>query len=100
MAPETPETLETFEPTVVPSQADIEYLLEEYAYCEVDEDCTSFYADCPFGCGRGINVAFLETAQTLIKDFRTNSALACEYGCIEIQGVSCKNNKCVVTSTH
>ena len=94
IAPETPES----NPTL--NQEETEQLLNQYAYCEKDEECTSFYAKCPFGCGRGINMQFLDTAQNLIKNFRQHqleiNGIMCEYDCIEVQKVSCINNTCTV----
>ena len=97
IAPETPEM---FEPNAILSENEINWLLEEYAYCEADEDCTRFYATCPFGCGKGINVAFLDTAQATINTFRQHqletNGVMCEYWCVEVQGVSCQDHKCVI----
>ncbi len=78
----------------------IEEFLVEYNYCEKDEDCTSFYAACPFGCWKGIATKYLSTAQSLIENYRetqasTNGEL-CEYGCMEIKGVSCNKYQCEV----
>ena len=97
IAPETPEVSE---PNLILSEEEINQLLEQYAYCEIDEDCTSFYAECPFGCGRGINKQYLDVAQTLINNFKQhqleNDGMVCIYWCVEIQGVTCQNYKCIV----
>lgn len=97
IAPEIPEVSE---PNVIFSEEEINQFIEENAYCEVDEDCTRFYAKCPFGCGRGINVWRVDSAQILIDEFiqhqiETNGII-CEYGCVEVLGVSCQNHKCSV----
>jgi len=96
IAPETPDLQPS--PTIL-SQTEIEHLLDIYAYCTADEDCTSFYAECPFGCAKGIHVNYLETAQTLIEDFRQHQLESngeiCVYDCAAIQGTSCQSNKCI-----
>ena len=74
----------------------IDQLLANYASCETDTDCTTYYGACPFGCDQGVNVKFLNIAQQMIENYRKNQSEQCEYGCMEIKGVSCQNSVCVV----
>lgn len=92
--------VEKFEKIKEAEKADIDTLLTEYSYCEKDEDCTSFYATCPFWCAKWINTKYLETAQLLIDNYRNTQATLwnpqCEYWCVAIQWTKCENYKCNV----
>ena len=76
----------------------IDQLLTKYAYCETDIDCTTYYASCPFGCWQGVNVKYLDISQKIIKNYRSNQEMQCEYGCVATTGVKCENYICVAQS--
>lgn len=83
-----------------PTKEEIESRLETMNYCETQDDCATFYASCPFGCGKAVNKAELNDAQQLIENYRSQQAKLgnpqCEYKCVEIKGVKCEANKCIV----
>ena len=84
--------------TTPPTEFEINKFLSDHNYCEQDSDCSWFYAECPFGCGRAIHKNYVETAKSLIKDFRQyqieSHGMICEYGCVDVQGVKCEKKQC------
>lgn len=90
--------IQEFRKTADASQEEIEKLIENYGYCSTDEDCTTFYAECPFGCTKAVNTKFLDISQQLISNHNELSIARwepiCVYGCVAIQGVKCENYKC------
>ena len=79
-------------------KSEIDQLLAKYAYCETDTDCTTYYGACPFGCGQGVNVKFLDISQKIIENYRNNQSEQCEYGCVATTGVKCENTTCIATT--
>ncbi|MDR0859536.1 MAG: hypothetical protein LBO09_00710 [Candidatus Peribacteria bacterium] len=73
--------------------------LERRNYCEVDSDCEAFYGECPFDCHITVNKQFVTPAQQLIAQRRENDEKKgnpqCVYGCVQLTGVQCKEQKCV-----
>lgn len=89
-------SIETLEKIWIPTQEEIEEILERFNYCEADSDCVDYYAECPFGCARGTNGKFLDISKQIIENYRNAQQDLCAYGCVATKGVSCQNYKCVV----
>jgi hypothetical protein len=92
-------SFDTLEKVWIPTTGEIDQLLKSYTYCEQDSDCTTFYADCPFGCGKGINLKFVDIAQEIIQQYRNQQAEPCVYRCANITGVHCENYTCISTQS-
>ena len=78
----------------IPSQTEVETLIERYAYCEKDADCVGMYGQCPLWCHIAINVKFQATVQKIIDNFWNNQTPQCTYKCMEMWKVVCNNYKC------
>lgn len=67
--------------------------IEAANYCEVVEDCQQVaVSKCPFGC----YIYVRNTEASRIEEMLNGFQSSCEYGCIEMKGVDCINNKCEV----
>lgn len=59
-------------------------------YCEIDSDCITMDASCPFGCYAVVNKEQAIKIDSLIKSFPSN----CVYGCVEKEAAKCIEGKC------
>ncbi len=64
----------------------------EAGYCEVSSDCKVVPAKCPFDCFAAVN----KNEANRIEDMINNYQSFCIYGCIEIKGVDCVDNRCQI----
>lgn len=79
------------------SQADVENLIQQYGYCETDDDCIGIYGQCPLSCQLAINKNYQTTVEKIISNFRNHQVPQCTYKCKAITKVSCSSGyKCVV----
>lgn len=78
------------------SQTDVENLIQQYGYCETDDDCIGIYGQCPLSCQIAINKKYQTTVEKIISNFRNHQSPQCTYNCKAITKVSCSNYKCVV----
>ena len=78
------------------SQTDVENLIQQYGYCETDDDCIGIYGQCPLSCQIAINKKYQTTVEKIITNFRNHQSPQCTYKCMEIKKVGCKSYKCVV----
>lgn len=76
------------------TRSEIDTLLQNYAFCEVDADCDSFYWECPFGCHQYMNKKYSDIAKQVMKNFINNNPPICTYKCIELPIVKCENYQC------
>ena len=64
--------------------------------CETADDCVQIYGGCPFGCYVFHHKdADLSEYEAVRKAFTDGGCETCDYGCAELTGVACENNKCV-----
>ena len=74
------------------TEEDVKNQLAMWNYCEIDEDCSAFYAPCPFGCRDVVNKEFVEVATELIATYRnqqaTLGAVQCEYDCMSVENAT------------
>ena len=90
-------TIDELTKTGIPTQAQVEELLQRYGYCETDDDCVGIYGQCPLWCHIAINKKFQTTVEKIITNFRNAQSPQCTYKCREIKKVSCSSQyKCVV----
>ena len=80
----------------IPTQAEVEKLIQQYGYCEQDADCVGIYGQCPLSCQIAINAKYQTTVEKIINNFRNHQSPQCAYKCMAIKKVSCSNYKCVV----
>jgi len=81
----------------VPTQTEVEALIDRYGYCEKDADCVGVYGQCPLWCHIGINAKFEATVQKIMYNFGNNTqAPQCTYKCAKMWKVTCNKNKCEV----
>ena len=79
------------------SQSDVENLIQQYGYCETDDDCIGIYGQCPLSCQIAINKKYQPTVEKIITNFRNAQDPQCTYKCMEIKGVTCNASyKCVI----
>ncbi len=79
-----------------PSQADVENLIQQYGYCETDDDCIGIYGQCPLSCHIAINKNYQTTVEKIITNFWNHQSPQCTYKCPKITKVGCDNYKCIV----
>lgn len=77
-----------------PSQATVEQAIEEANTCTQTSDCVNLGSHCPFGCNVLVHTSKESEIRTLIQRYNSGNA-QCAYDCIAIQGIACKNNKCI-----
>jgi len=69
--------------------------IEKANYCQVVEDCQMVaVSKCPFGCYVYVNQQEASRIEQMLNEYRSN----CEYGCLEMKGVECRNTICQVIS--
>jgi len=74
------------------AEADIRTEIENANYCENTSDCTVVFGQCPFGCYLPVNNSAAGRIESLVSSYESN----CAYICIELKGVKCVNNKCML----
>jgi hypothetical protein len=79
-----------------PTKEKVEEIIDSFAYCEADNECSSFYWDCPFGCHQAVNNKYLDVAQKVMKNWWNNNQPQCIYDCVAIKWTKCENYKCNV----
>ncbi len=77
------------EPT---TEQGIKRAIVEANYCETASDCVDVGAKCPFDCYILVNKDEAPRIKKMVDGFPSK----CEYSCIAISGVECKENKCQV----
>lgn len=71
--------------------------IEQLNYCQIDEDCTIEFFDCPFGCGSYLNKnANIASVKEQVNSYH-NQCGRCEYGCMRPLNPVCQNQKCAET---
>lgn len=66
--------------------------IADAGYCSQKSDCEIVPSQCPFDCYAPVNKKEARRIKEIIDNFKSN----CVYGCVEIQGVDCVNQKCVI----
>lgn len=90
-------TIDELTKTGIPTQAQVEELIQRYGYCETDDDCIGIYGQCPLSCQIAINKKYQTTVEKIITNFRNAQSPQCTYKCMEIKGVTCNASyKCVI----
>jgi hypothetical protein len=77
-----------------PTKERVEKIIDSFSYCEADNECSSFYWECPFGCQQAVNTKYLDIAQKVMKNWYDNNEPKCVYDCVAIKWVKCENYKC------
>jgi hypothetical protein len=66
--------------------------IDKANYCDVNEDCISLGAKCPFGCEIYVNEKEVAKIEEILRSYPDD----CIYDCYLCQGIiECVNNKCV-----
>jgi hypothetical protein len=78
-----------------PTQEKVQEIIDGFSYCETDNDCSSFYWECPLSCHQAVNTKYLDITQKVMNNWHNNQEPQCAYGCVAIKWVKCENYKCV-----
>lgn len=78
------------------SESSISAEIEKANYCNTADDCElAAFSKCPFGCYVYTNKAEADRIKSLIEAYEQSPRMSgCEYMCIKIEGVECKNKRC------
>jgi hypothetical protein len=71
----------------------IKQAIEKAKYCKQKEDCVKIPSQCPFGCWVVVNKNESERIQGMIDSYESE----CVYGCVELKGYDCIDNKCIAS---
>lgn len=74
------------------TQAKIKEAIAAANYCETAADCAVVPSQCPFDCYVAVHQSEAARIEDMIRNYESN----CIYGCVELQGVECVNNKCAL----
>jgi hypothetical protein len=77
-----------------PTREKVQEIIDNFSYCEADNECSSFYWECPFNCHQAVNTKYLDITQKVIENWHNNSEPKCVYSCVGIKSVKCENYKC------
>ena len=77
-------------------RAEINKLISESKYCEIDSDCKLASLGCPFGCVTAINAANVQLVVSAANAYHDQSCTQCMYKCGHASKAECENQKCTV----
>lgn len=77
-----------------PSKQEIEDIIKSYGFCEKNEDCVSFYWECPFACHQSMNVKYEAISKEIMNNFLEKQEEKCIYKCMEIKATTCEKYQC------
>lgn len=73
-------------------ESKIRKAIDSANYCTANDDCVLVESQCPFDCYVAVNKEKGNEISNLINNYKSS----CVYGCVEVSGASCENNKCKV----